>query len=77
MNGKKSKMLRMMTGFIPSASRSYHERPVKTVMVNTGRMDASGKAIIIPEQRVQVVSTGERFQYQQIKKGYHLFLNAV
>lgn len=52
MNGKKAKSLRKRAGFVPSAPREYNHATVKTVMVDSGKLDEKGNAIMRPEARI-------------------------
>lgn len=72
MNGKVAKLLRKMSGFVPSASREYKHTTMRTVMVDTGKMDAEGKAIMHPQACVNTAVVGERAHYQQMKRNYLL-----
>lgn len=68
MNNKMAKLLRKLSGFVPSAEREYKNTTMRTVMVDTGRLDENGNAIMRPEARVNVAATGARAHYQQIKR---------
>lgn len=68
MNGKQAKLLRSLVGFVPSSPREYDHKTMRTVMVDTGRLDAEGNAIMVPQARVTTIAKGARKAYQQIKK---------
>lgn len=70
MNGKVAKLLRSMSGFVPSAPREYKNTTMKTVMVDTGKLDGEGNAIMSPQACVNTTSTGARAHYQQMKRSY-------
>lgn len=66
MSQKTAKRLRKM--FDLSAPTAYQHHHVKTVMVDTGRIDENGKSVLRPEERINTVCIGERASYQRAKK---------
>ena len=70
MSHKQAKMIRKLIGFHPADEREYNTSIVKTVAVDTGRIDANGNAIIDFQQRVTTVAKGLRNAYQRAKKHY-------
>lgn len=65
---KQAKALRKALGFVPSAERSYTTKTVKTVAVDTGKVDANGKAIMTLQARQTTTADGLRKAYQQAKR---------
>lgn len=49
-------------------NRQYNDNVMRTVMVNTGRIDEKGNAIMRPEVRTMRETTGLRKAYQLIKR---------
>lgn len=49
--------------------RNYNDTAMRTVMVDTGRIDEKGNAIMRPEVRSNRTNTGLRAAYQMIKRG--------
>lgn len=69
MSHKQAKRLRKEIGYNKSASpAAYTNTPVKTLMVDTGKLDAEGKPIYMPQVRVITTCKGLRSVYQQLKK---------
>ncbi len=68
MNATHAKLLRKALQFVPSEPRDYVTRTVKTVAVDTGRIDEKGNAIMRFENRVNVQSTGLRKSYREAKR---------
>lgn len=68
MSHKQAKRLRKEIGYNKSASPAeYVNTTHKVVMVETGRVDEKGNAIMIPQARVQRHCTGLRCYYQSLK----------
>ncbi len=70
MNGKAAKYLRSLVSFVPSSPREYKNTTMKTLMVDTGRIDEKGNTIMRPEARVTTNVVGERVVYNRVKKAY-------
>lgn len=49
--------------------RHYNDTVMRTVMVDTGRIDERGNAIMRPEVRSNRINLGSRAAYQMIKRG--------
>lgn len=70
MSHKQAKSLRKIMG-VSSADmriRSHKDTVMQTVMVDTGRIDEKGNAIMQPELRVMRNNDGLRKAYQLIKR---------
>lgn len=68
MNAKHLKLLRKALQFHPADERTCVTKTVKTVAVDTGKLDDKGNAIMRFEQRVNVQATGLRKSYQDAKR---------
>ncbi len=68
MNAKHLKLLRKALQFHPAQPRDYVTKTVKTVAVDTGRVDEKGNAIMRFESRVNVQAKGLRKSYQDAKR---------
>ncbi len=68
MNSKHLKLLRKALQFHPAQPRDYVTKTVKTVAVDTGKLDGKGNAIMRFEQRNNVQATGLRKAYQDAKR---------
>ncbi len=68
MNATHAKLLRKALQFVPSQPRDYVTKTVKTVAVDTGRIDEKGNAIMRFENRVNVQANGLRKAYRQAKR---------
>ncbi len=68
MNATHAKLLRKALQFVPSQPRDYVTKTVKTVAVDTGRIDEKGNAIMRFENRVNVQASGLRKAYQDAKR---------
>lgn len=68
MNSKSLKALRKALQFHPSQPRDYITKTVKTVAVDTGKLDDKGNAIMRFDSRVNVQATGLRKSYQDAKR---------
>lgn len=69
MSHKQAKQLRKDIGYNKATSPAeYKHTPVKTVMVDTGRIDAEGKPVYEPQVRIITECKGLRKAYQLLKK---------
>lgn len=70
MSHKQAKSLRKAMGISGAdmRTRHYNDNVMRTVMVDTGRIDGKGNDIMRPEVRTMRENTGLRKAYQLIKR---------
>ncbi|AJT60777.1 hypothetical protein [Citrobacter phage CVT22] len=76
MSHKQAKRLRKDLNIVREDTQ-YTDKVMRTVMVDTGRIDDKGNAIMRPEVRTMRECKGERFLYQLLKRGRSHVLGGV